>query len=82
VITHTIGVLIGSVTSTCLTVLLMTKKSERCTLLCMVLHDHNRVQDSALQNIIVVFAKVADVSVYLVAVHHALVLCINFYIVM
>ena len=58
------------------------EKSEWCTLLCMVLHDHNRLHHSALQNSIVVFAKVADVSVYLVAVHHALTLCINIYTVM
>ncbi len=46
---------------------------------CIVLRDYNMVQDSALQNIIVVFARVADVSVYLVAVHHALIQYINFH---
>lgn len=37
----------------------------------MVLHDHNRVQGAALQNIIAVFARVAAVSVYPVTMHHA-----------
>jgi len=49
----------------------MIKKSEWCTLPCMVLHDHNRVQGAALQNIIAVFARVAAVSVYPVTMHHA-----------